>query len=59
MNDLNKTQEPFVLASEVKAGDFLITDGGFTCLPKGKECQVHLDPQYAGAPDEFVGLYIE
>lgn len=56
-NDVNEMQEPFVRADEVKAGDFLITDGGFTCIREGECKQVFQDPQYVGE-DEYAGLYI-
>ena len=58
MSDLSETQEPFVLAADVRAGDFLVTDGGFTCLGEGEHKQVFQDEQYVGTDDEFTGLYI-
>lgn len=36
--------------SEVSAGNFLVADGGFTCLAAGQKCEVKTDA---------AGLYIE
>lgn len=32
-----------MLLSEVKVGDRLIADGGFTCLEEGRVCEVKVD----------------
>jgi hypothetical protein len=36
-------RDAFALIDEVKPGDFLITDGGFTCLPEGSVREVEAD----------------
>lgn len=35
--------------SDIKAGDVLVADGGFTCLREGQQCEVKTDDK---------GLYI-
>src|SRR5581483_12175137 len=51
---LDKTTDtdgkPWAKLSQVKAGDFLIADGGFPCIKQGARLQVQAD----GAGDLFV-----
>ena len=40
---INPSGRSFALVKNVKAGDVLIADGGFTCLPEGLRCLVRED----------------
>lgn len=35
--------KPFAKMADVKAGDKLVADGGFTCLREGQVCEVKQD----------------
>lgn len=43
MNDKSTSFSSFALLADVKAGDVLIADGGFTCLNDGDHCTVMKD----------------
>lgn len=54
----SETKEKSMKLSEIKAGDILIADGGFTCIEEGRECEVFSDLEHETGGGRWSPLFV-